>query len=137
LGFGLRYLDIQLPQMALSVVYYLSNMATPLALILLGGFFQFCDAKKNIKSIALISLLKLIVIPLIFISISIAFGFRGVELATLMIMFAAPVGISTFTMSQEMGGDSELACHLILFTSLFSMFTIFLWIAILHGFSLI
>ncbi len=44
------------------------------------------------------------------------FGYRGVELTTLMIIFAAPTAISSFTMAQQMDSDSELAGQIVVFT---------------------
>lgn len=137
LGVILKLLNIQLPRMVLIAVGDLSDLATPIALILLGGYFRFNSSRKYAFRIMLVSVFKLIIIPLIFITLSVFLGYRGVELASLMIMFGAPVGVSTFTMSQEMGGDSELACQIIVFSSLFSMLTLFIWIAALNSLALI
>ncbi|HEX9025236.1 MAG TPA: AEC family transporter, partial [Clostridium sp.] len=71
---------------------------------------------------------KLIIVPIIFIPISIMAGFRDIELATLLIMFSAPVAINSFTMADQMGADSELAGQIVVFSSILSVFTIFTWI---------
>ena len=67
-------------------------------------------------------------IPAIFLPIGIALGFRGPELAVLIALFASPTAVSSFTMAQQMDGDAQLAGQLVVFGSLFSILTIFLWV---------
>ncbi len=65
------------------------------------------------------------------------FGYRDVELSTLMIIFAAPTAISSFTMAKQMDSDSDLAGQIVVFTSAFCVITVFMWIFILKQFYLI
>ena len=46
----------------------------------------------------------------------------------LIALFASPTAVSSFTMAQQMDGDSQLAGQLVVFGSLFSILTIFLWV---------
>ena len=55
-------------------------------------------------------------------------GFRDVELVTLIAIFASPSAVSSFPMAQQMDSDAELAGDAVVFSSMFSCFTIFLWI---------
>ena len=71
---------------------------------------------------------KLIIVPAIFLPIAIAMGFRDAELVALLALFGSPTAVSSFTMAQQMGGDSELAGHLVVLGSLFSIITMFFWI---------
>ncbi|WP_413926742.1 AEC family transporter [Clostridioides sp. ZZV14-6387] len=80
---------------------------------------------------------RLILVPTIFLPISILLGFRNVELASLMIMLSAPTAVSSFTMAQQMDSDSELAGQIVVFTSAFSIITVFLIIFILKQNNLI
>ena len=80
---------------------------------------------------------RLIVMPLIFLTIAILLGFRGEELIALMVMLAAPPAVSSFTMAQQMEGDSELAGGLVVFGSLFAVLTMFVWIFALKSLMLI
>lgn len=137
LAIVLRLLHVQLPRMVSSVVNDLSKLATPLALILLGGFFRFDFSSINRKCIIWVMIMKILVIPTIFVIISVLLGFTGVELAALMVMFIAPCAVSMFTMAQEMGGDSELACQLVVISSTISGITMFLWILVLNTLGLL
>lgn len=124
----LLLLQVPLPKVMLGVVGDVAKMATPLALMLLGASFSFADTKDYIKELTLGVFNKLVLAPLIFIPIAIALGFRNEELAALMIMLASPAAVSSFTMAQQMESDGTLAGQLVVYTSIFSILTIFLWI---------
>jgi predicted permease len=49
------------------------------------------------------------------------------EFVALLGCFAAPTAISSFVMTQQMGGDAELAGDIVVLTSALSPATIFLW----------
>ncbi|WP_331497430.1 AEC family transporter [Romboutsia ilealis] len=114
-----------------------SKIATPLSLILLGASFKFDNIKKYLKQTTIAVIGKTILIPCIILPICIMFGYRDVELSTLMIIFAAPTAISSFTMAKQMDSDSDLAGQIVVFTSAFCVITVFMWIFILKQFYLI
>ena len=66
-----------------------------------------------------------------------ALGFRHYELGALLTMLASPVAVSSYTMALEMKGDGELAGALVVFTSAFSILTMFLFIFTLKSLGLI
>ena len=128
---------LKLPTFLEKSVSDVSKIATPLSLILLGGSFSFSNVGSYLKKTIFVVSNKLVFVPLIFIPISIAFGFRGIDLLTLLLVFASPVAVSSFQMAKQMGGDSILAEQSIVFSCLFCIPTVFLWIAILKQFTLI
>lgn len=130
-GIVFLLLGIRLPKAIDKSISDMSKVATPLALFILGGSFKFSDLKDNIRNILIGTVGKLVIVPGIFIPISIFLGFRGVELASLMIMLAAPTAVSSFTMAEQMDADGELAAQLVVFSSAFSVVTIFLWVFII------
>ena len=130
-------LNITLPKFIEKSVSDIAKIATPLSLILLGGSFSFSHIKEYLNHTIIIVFNKLIFVPLIFIPIAIKLGFRGIELLTILLIFAAPVAVSTFQMSKQMDGDSILAEQSIVFTCLFCIPTVFLWILTLKQLSLI
>lgn len=130
-GLILLFLNIKLPYFIEKSINDISKIATPLALIILGGSFEFNKVSGNIKQIFIGVMGKLIIVPIIFIPIAIKLGFRYIELATLMIMLTAPTAVSSFTMAEQMDGDGELAGQLVVFSSAASVFTIFIWIFII------
>lgn len=137
LGLLLLIFNIKLPVFIVSTIRDISKMATPLSLTLLGASFSFSNIKKYLKETIIVVLGKLVISPLIFIAIAYYCGFRDVALLSLMIMFASPTAISSFQMAIQMDGDSELAGQIVVFTSAFSIVTVFAWIFALKQFALI
>ncbi len=128
LGIVFLLTGLKLPVFLEKTVSDISKIATPLALIILGGSFHFSSVKAHLKQLILGVTGRLLLVPLLFIPIAMALGFRDVDLATLIALFGAPTAVSSYTMAQQMGGDSELADHLVVFSALFSVLTMFFWI---------
>lgn len=131
LGVLTLLLKIKIPTAIEKTISDVSKIATPLSLILLGASFKFDNIKKYLKQTTIAVVGKTILTPCIILPICIMFGYRGVELSTLMIIFAAPTAISSFTMAQQMDSDSDLAGQIVVFTSAFCVVTVFMWIFIL------
>ena len=130
-------LSIPLPQAVASAVADRGTAATPLALAILGATFRFGEVRKNLRWLAIGVLGKLLVVPLVMIPIAILLGFREVALLSLTILFASPTAVSSFTMAEAAGHDGELAAQQVVFSSVFSLLTVFLWIYALKSFGLI
>lgn len=128
IGIAFLYLRIKLPTAVENSVNDIAKIATPLSLILLGGSFAFKDVKKYLKPMIIIVIGRLVVVPGIVIPISVLAGFRNIDLLGLLLIFASPTAVSSFTMAQKMDGDSDLAAQIVVFTSAFSVISVFLWI---------
>jgi malate permease and related proteins len=119
---------IMLPQPVLRLVDYVADMATPLALLTLGGLFSLRSVHKNLKPTLILTGLKLIVVPLIAIGLGLALGLRQRELMGLLLLFGSPVAVSSYSMAVAMDCDGELANHLVVTTTLFSLVSFVIWI---------
>ena len=117
----------KLPGFVESVVSDLSDMSSPLLIILLGAFFKFDEIGKFKRQLSVVCAIRLLIIPAIILPAGWLLGFRGVEFAALMASFASPAAVTSFTMAQQMGGDSKLAGDIVVFTSVLSPFTLFVW----------
>ena len=84
---------------------------------------------KYIKEVLLVLGAKLLVFPALFLGIALLLGFRDAPLAVLLTVFGAPIAVSSFTMAQQMG--DKLAGQLVVFSSIFSIGTMFLLIFLL------
>ncbi len=123
-------MKIHIPELINNVIRDLSRVATPLALIGLGSSFTFVSVRGNLKKLIAILGLKLIIVPAVAISIgAYIFGFKDASIVTMISLFASPTAVSSFTMAQSMGGDSDLAAQTVVFTSIFSIITIFIVVA--------
>ncbi len=137
LGLACTVSGITLPRLVEGLLVEISEIATPLALILLGTSVTFSSVRQNRRVLAIAVVSRLLVVPMIGVGFALLFGFRSLELILLMALFASPTAVSSFTMAQQMGGDSALAAQIVVFTTVMSLFTLFGWISALMALSFI
>ena len=128
LGFAVLLTGWELPHALASPISSIAQVASPLALIVLGSTFAFSNIAPYRKYIVSCSAARLILVPGVFVTIAILLGFRNAELVTLMALFATPPATSSYVMTRQLGGDDELMSQLVVFITLISIFTVFLWI---------
>ena len=127
-GFLLWYFRIPIPTLIEKPLRSLSSVATPLALFTLGASLDFGKARANSRLLVIGVAGRLVVVPLIFLSLAVALGIRDVSLAALIAVYASPTSVSSFPMAQQMGGNGDLAGGQVVFTTVFSILTVFLWV---------
>ena len=113
----------------MKVLGYLRQMATPLALIILGVQFEFSVISELRKEIVFGTLARTIVVPMLALGTALLLfkdAFTGAHFAAIVAAFATPVAVSSVPMAQEMGSGSDLAGQLVVWTTLVSGFTVFL-----------
>ena len=110
----------------------LSSIATPLSLLVLGARFELSSIPTLKKHIALATVNRVVLVPIIGISLAILLNtlklthFTGAQFASFVACFCTPVAVSSVPMSQEMGADAELMGQIVVWTTVFSAFSIFL-----------
>ena len=132
-GFLLWYFRVPIPSLIETPLRSLGSIATPLALFVLGASLDFSKARANIKLLVISVTGRLVVVPLIFLSLAVALGIRDVSLAALIAVYASPTSVSSFPMAQQMGGNGDLAGGQVVFTTVFSILTVFLWVFVLKS----
>ncbi len=128
---------ITLPVMITKTVKSVSSLATPMALIALGAGFEGRKALAKIKPTIFASLIKLVILPAIFIPFASMFGFGDEKLVALLIMLASPTTVSSYIMAENMDNDGTLASSVIVLTTFLSAFTLTGWIFLLRSMGLI
>ena len=137
LGVAFNLLNIPMPSAVHKTITDLGKVATPLSLVALGASFTFASAAAFRKQLIVGVSGKLVVCPLIMVTLAVLLGLRAEMLVPVLIFFAAPTAVSSFPMAQQMDGDGELAASLVVFTSTLSILTIFIWIFVLKTLALI
>ncbi len=137
LGVVMYLLKLDLPYAIEKTVVDVGKVATPLALIALGGGFEFSKVKGDMKQLMVTVAGRLVISPLFMVTAAILFGFRDEILVPILLMSGAPTAVSSYTMAQQMGGDGELAGEIVVFTTGISIVTIFLWVFVLKQFNFI
>ncbi|HIT07928.1 MAG TPA: AEC family transporter [Candidatus Merdivicinus faecavium] len=133
----MKAMPFGLPAAVHEAVSDLGQVATPLSLVILGATFRFGAVRKNLRWLSIGIIGKTVVVPLLTIPAAILCGFRGIALLSLTILFASPTAVTSFTMAEAAGHDGELAGQQVVFSSIISLFTVFLWIFALKSFALI
>ena len=113
----------------------LAGAATPLALIVLGGQFSFKRSRAFVPQLIMGVSHRLLITPALALGGAVLLGFRGEVLIAYLSMFASPVAVASYTMSQQMNADHELAGQLLVYTSLLSSVTLFFIIALFTHFA--
>lgn len=121
----------------------LTGITTTFALVILGADFSFCAIKGAFREVAVGAVFRLIVAPALTLGCAYLLGSVGVlrfgvnEYAAMIALFGSPTAVSGAVMAKQMGGDGDLATQLVVWTSIFSILTIFLQVCILAAAGLI
>lgn len=130
-------LPVTMPACLVKPVTQLSDLATPMALFVLGGTLHFSDLRKNAFPLAVGTGIKLIALPALITYIMSLMHYGPSELFAVFCMFATPVAAASFPMAQSMDADADLAGEYVVVSTLLAIVTIFIWILVLKSFGLI
>jgi len=133
LGAAISLLDIRLPIFLTRAIDDLGQVAVPLALVLLGGQFNWRQATANRRLLTGAVLTRMVFVPAAMTAAAILLGFRGVELGAIFILFNSPTAISSYTMARSMNSDAPLAGQIVLLTTVVSAFTLFGGVSLLRA----
>ena len=117
---------------------WIKNITTPFALIVLGGQFSFSAVRGMFKEIAMGTLGRVVLAPIIGIGLAIILSaYTNLlhcgpeEYPALIALFGSPVAVSSAIMAEQMHNDEQLATQLVVWTSLCSIFTIFITVCLM------
>lgn len=133
LGFVSSLIGIQYPKIISTALEYVARIATPLALICIGGDFDFGNALKSVKKSSVSAILKLIVLPLVFIPLAVLLGFETEKLVAITVMLAGPTTPSCFIMAKQYGYEGTITSSVVVLTTLFSSVTLTIFVFILRS----
>ena len=118
----------------------LASITSPFALIVMGGLFDFSAVRTLRRQILIGVTARVVVVPAIALGVAVVLsGYSGLVqfspacYPALIALFGSPVAVSSAIMAQEMDNDGTLAGQLVVWTSIASIFTIFLTVMILRS----
>lgn len=126
-----------------TAVKNLSSLASPFALIVLGGQFEFSAVKGLLKEIVIGTFWRIVLAPVIGLGCAILLSKTPVlscgvnEYPALLALFGSPVAVSSAIMAEQMHNDEQLATQLVVWTSIGSIVTIFTFVCVLMGMGLL
>ena len=115
-----------------ATVSHLRSLLTPFALLILGGQFSFSAIGNMRKELITGTLCRLILAPVLGLSLAVFLNARGIihcgptEFPALIALLGSPVAVGSETMADQMGNDGQLATQLVVWSSVFSIGTLFL-----------
>ncbi len=137
LGIAASAFRISFPTPVIKTIDSIGATGTPMALIAMGGQFNLKRAMKNIRISAMVTFVRLIVVPAVMLSLAVLFGWRGGYLGTMLSLFGTPTATSTYPLAKKMNSDAELLSEIILLTSLCCTASMFFFIYVMRIMKLI
>jgi len=126
-----------------SVINSIKAMTTPLALLVLGGQFQFSVVRGLFKEIAVSTVFRIVIAPVLGLSVALLLDRWNVlsctqeSIPAILALFGSPVAVSSAVMAAEMRNDKQLAAQLVVWTSIGSALTLFLLVCALMAMGLL
>lgn len=136
-GFVWSIFGIKQPFIVKRTVTYVANLATPLGLMALGASLNFKSVGEKVSTVVLATMFKLVFFCMMFLPLAISIGYRRDKLLAIVIMLGSPTTVSSFVMAKSMGHDGQTSAGTVMFSTLFSAFTLTLWLFILKNMNLI
>jgi len=132
IGILLAVFNLSLPVMVNGAINTTANLATPLALLCLGGGMTFHGFDAKFKYAMIGSVIKVAIMPAIFVVIAAVFGFRDYDLAVILLLFGVPSAVVGYSMAAQMGGDTYIAGTIVVFSTIMSAVTLTTFIYVLR-----
>ncbi len=132
IGTPLFIFGIDLPDVVDSAVDYVASLNTPLAMIFFGTYIANTDLKTmfKVKENYLVALLKLVAVPFIMLVVLRLCGVAGTLLTACIISASVPSANNTVMFSAKYGNDTGTASKVVTFTSVLSVLTIPVMVAL-------
>lgn len=137
IGMVISVSRIKLPFMINRTLHNFSVLATPLALIGLGAGFEGKKALAKIKPTLVSTLIKLFLMPAIFLPMAAWMGFTNEKMVAILIMLGAPTTVSCYIMSRNMGHEGVLSSSCVVSTTFLSSVFITFWLYLLKSWRLV
>lgn len=131
-GLVVSLLRMEMPVIISKTVNNFAVLASPLALFGLGAGFEGKKALKEIKPTLAATIIKLVVLPAVFLPIALHLGFTTEKLVAVLIMLGAPTTASCYVMAKSMGHKGVLTSSAVVSTTFFCSVTLTLWLYVLR-----
>lgn len=137
LGILWSFFRIPMPHILEKTLTNLGNVASPMGLMAMGATFDFKKALAKLKPAITATVIKLVGFVLIFLPVAVSMGFREEKLVAILVMLGSATTVSCYVMARNMGHEGVLTSSVVMLTTLFSAFSLTLWLYILKSMGLI
>lgn len=112
-GILFNALAIPLPGFGLATIDALGRASLPIGLLAVGAGLQFRAITSSKKDLAIASVLKLMVLPLVTAALGMWLGLSGDALFIAVLFTALPTAPSAYILARQLGGDTTLMASII------------------------
>lgn len=137
IGLAWSALSIPMPYILEKTVSSVGAVASPLGLMAMGASFDLKKAFAKVKPAATAAFIKLVGFAAVFLPIAVQLGFRNEELVAILVMLGSATTVSCYVMARNMGHEGVLTSSVVMLTTMFSAFTLTMWLFILKSFGLV
>ena len=125
-GLPIYFFKLQLPALLTEPVGFLSNLNTPLAMLVIGSYIARVDLHSFISDLAVYKMaaLRLVAAPAAYLAVLLLIRPEPDLLVSSVIQAAAPVAANTVLFAVEYHQDSELASKTVAVSTVLSIITI-------------
>ena len=128
LGMLASLIKLPVPTMVTKAMSSLGGMTSPLALLAIGAGFKGTVALAKIKPTVLATVIKLLILPAIFLPLAVRLGFTDQKLVALLVMLGSITTPSAYVMAKQMGHDGTLTGSVCAATTVLSAVTLTFWL---------
>ncbi|MGN0663339.1 MAG: AEC family transporter [Faecalibacterium sp.] len=128
LGFLWGMARLPIPTMADKTLASLAGLTSPLALLAIGAGFKGRAALGYLKPTVAATLIKLVVLPALFLPLAVRLGFTDQKLVALLVMLGSITTPASYVMARQMGHEGVLTGSVCVTTTVFSALTLTFWI---------
>ena len=136
-GFAWSLLGLPLPAMLNKTLSNVAGLTSPLALLVIGAGFKGRKALGYLRPTAAATVVKLMLLPALFLPLAVHFGFTDEKLVALLVMLGSISTPACYVMAKQMGHEGVLTGSVCVTTTLFSAFSLTFWLFVLRSFGCI
>jgi predicted permease len=137
LALACKWLHIPIPTLVAEAGGYVSSLALPLALICAGATLDFKKIFSATDIAMWSSIGRLIIAPIIAVTVGLAFGLDSMSLGVMLLMTASPAAAASYVMAKAMGANDVAAANIIGITTVGAMPTMAVSLTLLRYFGVI
>ena len=136
-GFAWSLLGLPMPAMLNKTLSNVAGLTSPLALLVIGAGFKGRKALGYLRPTAAATVVKLMLLPALFLPLAVHFGFTDEKLVALLVMLGSISTPACYVMAKQMGHEGVLTGSVCVTTTLFSAFSLTFWLFVLRSFGCI
>jgi len=124
LGIALNTANISLPGVLAEFLDLIGRAALPLGLMSVGAGLDLAAARESVRSLAVASALKLVLLPFATALLCMALGVHGATAVVAVLFNGCPSSASSYILTRQLGGDHRLMAGIITIQTLLAMISL-------------